>query len=242
MKRYMHRDDKSIGIELIPGWLSWADQRAEHGDAAGAYLATWIAFNAVYVTEYNRPYAQRVKSGPKYSPQPNEYGLRLVRLQRSPSERDMIRHAIKKLPTDFKRELINLPSPTKKGDTCLGFFARRTPIWQDQEIVQDALGQLVNGVINVRKTISREEPYWSPVDQQALEHFVTEAAEGKVPNVPDILTKQVGDILYTVRNNLFHGCKGSDDAYDDKVLQNALQLLQAIVNFYIDWTDHPMPD
>jgi hypothetical protein len=227
-----------LALGLIPGWLSWAEEQ----NPAGAYMATWIAFNAIYVAEYNRPYAERAKSGPKYPPHPNEYGLRLVRLQTSPSEHDMVRHAIEKLPTDFKRELINLPSPTKKGDTCLGFFARRAPIWEDQEIVQDALGQLVNGVINIRRTISREEPYWSPVDQQALEHFATEAAEGKVPNVPDILTKQVGDILYTVRNNLFHGCKGSDDAYDDEVLQNTLQLLQAIVNFYIDWTEHPMPD
>ncbi|MBL7065772.1 MAG: hypothetical protein ISS49_16470 [Anaerolineae bacterium] len=233
MQRYAHHDDRSLALEIIPSWLDWVEQQ----DMAGAYMATWIAFNAIYVAEYKRPYAERAKNGPKYPKEPNEYGLKLIRLQGPPSERCMIRHTLGKLPPYFKWELLNLSSPTKKGDTCLSFFARRIPVWQDTEIAQDELKQLVNGVINVRRTLNQDTPHWTPVDLNALEQFTVEAAEGATPNIPTVLVNQIGDLLYTVRNNLFHGCKVSGDSNDDEVLRNALELLRAIVTFYINWTD-----
>lgn len=240
MRRYAHCDDKSNALELIPGWLSWAERQ----DTAGAYMATWIAFNAIYVAEHKHQYARfkKTEDGEKKFVNRYEYGYHMVDVD-TVSEREMVQHALKKLPPEFKRELITLPLPRgDAGDTCLGFFASRVPVWQGIRIEQDIRGQMVRGVVNVRETICKEYPRWVPVDRKMLDDFLAQLKAGVEAEVPKRLIEQIGDILYTVRNNLFHGCKGSDDAYDDEVLQNALRLLQAIVNFYIDWTGHPMAD
>jgi hypothetical protein len=240
MRRYADRDDKSNALELIPGWLSWAERQ----DTAGAYIATWIAFNAIYVAEYNQQYARfkKTEDGAKKFVNRYEYGYHMIDVD-PVSERDLVQQALKKLPLEFKRELITLPSPRgDAGDTCLGFFARRVPVWQGIRIEQDIRGQMVRGVINVRETISKGYPRWVPVDRMMLDDFLAQFKAGVVAEVPKRLIEQVGDILYTVRNNLFHGCKGPEDSNDNQVLENALPMLQAIVNFYLDWTGYPMPD
>jgi hypothetical protein len=144
---------------------------------------------------------------------------------------------------EFKRQLISLSlSDPETPGTCLEFFAHRVPIWQGERIEQDARGQQVRGVLNVRETLCKEYPRWIPVDANALGACLAQIRNGVVVDVPDPLIPQIGDILYTVRNNLFHGCKGSDDSNDEEVLRNALVLLRAIVDFYIDWQGQPEPD
>jgi len=232
MRRYAHRDDRSLTLDLIPSWLRWAEQQ----DVAGAYIATWVVFNAIYVAEYHRAYATiKEKDGHKDLKNRYGYGYQMVDVQ-STSERDMMQYALKKLPTDFKQGLVTLASPDGNG-TCLDFFARRTPFWQGFEIAQDALGQPVRGVINVRETVCREYPRWVPVDQEMLDKTLSQINADANVDVPARLIEQLGDVLYTVRNNLFHGCKGPEDSNDNEVLCNALELLRAIVRFYINWTD-----
>lgn len=235
MRRYASRDDRSYAVEVIPGWLEWAERQ----DAAGAYMATWMAFNAIYVTEYNRPYATVKKKADGTKKFVNRYGHGCQMIDvRTASERGMIQHALEKLPAEFKKKLITLPS-SRGDDTCLGFFAHRVPVWKAIEIKRDALGQPIQGVVNVRETVSNKYPRWVPVDLKALETFLNQHRTGADPDVPDRLIEQLGDVLYTVRNNLFHGCKGPEDSNDTKVLQNALKMLRTIVEFYIDWVDEP---
>jgi hypothetical protein len=49
------------------------------------------------------------------------------------------------------------------------------------------------------------------------------------PEVRDALAKQILDVLYTVRNNAFHGGKRGDDANDHQVAEQALLLLTLVV-------------
>jgi len=224
----------SNALALIPGWLRWAEKQ----HTAGKYMATWMVFNAIYVAEHHQPYATfKEEDGKKVFVNRYGYGYQMVDVQTA-SERDMIQRALKKLPTKFKRQLIALPLPDT-DDTCLGFFARRVPVWQGDEIRQDARGQPVRGVVNVRQTTSKAYPRWVPVDQEMLNEVLDQLKAGVEIDVPNRLIEQLGDVLYTVRNNLFHGCKGPEDSNDTEVLQNALYLLHAIVKFYIDWVDEP---
>jgi hypothetical protein len=194
-------------------------------------MATWMAFNAIYVAEYKCPYATfKEKNGTKQFVNRYGYGYQMVDVE-SASERKMIQCVLKNLPDDFKRKLVTLPSP-QIDDTCLGFFAHRVPLWHGVSIERDTLGQTVRGVINVRETISKDHPRWVPVDQKLLNDFLSQCKAGIEVSVPDRLIEQVGDILYTVRNNLFHGCKGPEDSNDDDVLRHALEMLRTIVEFY----------
>ena len=50
--------------------------------------------------------------------------------------------------------------------------------------------------------------------------------------VCDVLARQILDVLYTVRNNTFHGGKRADDATDREVLEMSLPLLVMIVESF----------
>jgi len=201
-------------------------------------MATWLAFNAIYVAEYKRPYAVfKEKNGAKQFKNRYGYGFQIADVKKA-SERDMIQDALKNLPDDFKRKLIALPSP-QTDDTCLGFFANRIPLWQGESVEQDVRGQTVRGVINVRETISKDYPRWVPVDGGLLNRFLAQSETDGKANIPDRLIEQIGDILYTVRNNLFHGCKGPEDSNDDEVLCHALEMLRSIVTFYLEKSSQP---
>ena len=232
MYLYSHLDDRSSALELIPGFQRWAENQA---DVFGAYLVTWITFNAIYVAEYNRPYAvfKKKEDGSKIFVDRYKYGFAMVDVKKA-SERDMILCALRKLPRDIRQELIKLSLPDNE-ETCLEFFANRIPIWQGVNIEQDARGQSVNGVINVRETISTEYPHWIPVDSTAITIIMKQLKNGENIDVPDRLICQLGDILYTVRNNLFHGCKGLEDSNDRQVLNNSYKLLKFVVDFYLNW-------
>jgi len=231
MQRYSSRDDSSTALDLMPDFQRWIENEAHVGMA---YLVTWIAFNAIYVAEYDLPYAKFKieKNGEKKFVNRYGYGLQMVDVDHV-NERDMVLYALRKLPKAIRQQLLVTMSPTEDIATCLDFFAKRVPIWQGISIAQDAKGQLVRGVINVRETISADYPRWAFIDPSLLSSVLVRLQNGEDVDVPDRLLDQVGDILYTVRNNLFHGCKGSEDSNDYEVLENAYPLLKIVVDFFI---------
>lgn len=123
---------------------------------------------------------------------------------------------------DLKHRIVEHPS--------VRFFIYRTPSWKGQHIEYDSRGQHLNGVLNVGYTVDSLNPVWAPIDTGEFEaHHCGEETEDR----RDLLAKQVLDVLYTVRNNTFHGGKRADDANDNDVLANAFPLLAMIVNSFI---------
>jgi hypothetical protein len=49
----------------------------------------------------------------------------------------------------------------------------------------------------------------------------------------DHLAEQILWMLYTIRNNLFHGGKDAHDATDCEVVEKALPLLSPIVSYFL---------
>jgi hypothetical protein len=123
---------------------------------------------------------------------------------------------------DLKRRLVEHPSSS--------FFVYRTPQWRGQPIARDASGQRLNGVLNVGYTIDDQHPVWTPIDVQTFEEYQAGARD---PARADALARQILNVLYTVRNNTFHGGKRADDANDREVLEKALPLLIAIVDSFV---------
>jgi len=134
------------------------------------------------------------------------------------SEREQIYLALCKFDDKLKHMLILHEN--------IKFFLNRTPFWQGKPIEYDAFGQRVNGVINVETTTSTDYPVWSPVDFQIYEGYMV-----KPDNEADrdFLTKQIVDLLYTVRKNLMHFGRKFDDSNDIAVVEHALPLLELIV-------------
>lgn len=137
-------------------------------------------------------------------------------------EKDQINLVFGEFSDELKRRLVEHESTD--------FFAYRTPHWREREIELDALGQRLNGVINVGYTVATDYPVWSPIDTAQYESYMQGNQD---PEVRDTLAKQILDLLYTVRNNALHGGKRADDANDHQVMEQALQLLKLEVEAFL---------
>lgn len=92
------------------------------------------------------------------------------------------------------------------------------------------MGQRLNGVINVGHTVGASYPVWSPIDTGQYEWYMQ---GNRDVDIRDALAKQILDLLYTVRNNAFHGGKRADDASDHEVVERALPLLASVVEAFL---------
>jgi hypothetical protein len=196
-------------------------------DPLPCYMCYWSAFNNIY-----RAIADAEIQGlPKY--QTNADGT-MKFVQRDPgdsvniprvitaSESRQITHARLGFSDELKHRLIS--------HNGTNYFVNRVPRFSDEPIERDIFGQELNGVINVGRTISREYPVWSPINKVLYRQYMD---GDRSQETADILVRQIVNLLYTVRNNLFHGGKRFDDASDREVLEHALPLLTMIVESFM---------
>ncbi len=173
------------------------------------FLCYWTAFNNIYVVIAEQHGHQvQIKKHAYGSIKTRSAGnVQIPEVKKNLTERDQLDLAFGQFSDDLKHRLIIHPS-TK-------FFAERTPSWRGNPIEFDTRRQRLNGVLNVGHTINISNPIWSPIDLQKLEQYLR---DGKDNVARDELAKQIFNLLYTVRNNTFHGGKRFDDANDLEVL------------------------
>ena len=187
------------------------------------YFLFWTAFNNIYTTiAHGKGLMIQLKE--------NEDGS-IVRIANgnvkipeviTVSEREQIHLTLQEFDHDLKHTLI-LHQGTK-------YFADRIPFWQGKPIEYDALGQKINGVINVNHTVDSQNPVWSPIDCQHYEEYLEDPDNEENRN---FLAGQIVDLLHTIRKNLMHGGKKKfDDANDIKVVEHALPMLELIVTSF----------
>lgn len=192
-------------------------------DPMQQFMCYWIAFNNIYVTiaesQGLRPEHLRREDGTEDTRCVG--GVRVPKVK-GVSERLMMDRALRLLTDEARHRLLQHRS-TK-------YFVERVPQWRGQRITHDQKGQRLNGVLNVGHTLSANEPIWSPINPSRFQRFLSGRTDRRTVG---ILTREVLGVIYTVRNNLFHGGKRNDDANDRQVLENALPLLQLIVESLI---------
>jgi hypothetical protein len=137
------------------------------------------------------------------------------------SEEDLMQVAIDAFDLDLQHQLIQHESTR--------YFAHRIPYWQGKKIEQDAAGQRVNGVINVKHTLDAAYPVWSPID---IERYAAYLENGDDDANRRFLTQQIVALLHTVRKNMTLPKRSFDDSNDLSVVVHALPLLEIIINFF----------
>jgi len=186
------------------------------------YFLYWTAFNNIYTTIAHR-------AGCRTQLKENEDGS-IVTIANGNvnipevvivSEKEQIHLAINEFDDGLKDTLIHHEG-TK-------YFVHRIPFWDGKPVEVDAFGQRVNGVINVDYTSDPQYPVWSPIDIQVYEEYLENPDNEKNR---DLLTRQIVDLLFTIRNNFMFGGKRFDDANDIKVVEHALPMLESIVNSF----------
>lgn len=198
----------------------------------GKFLCYWAAFNDIYTTIAKRKgnvvKLRRRKNG---SVKTESNGHVKIPKVDWPSERKQIELAFDEFSETLKDDLIKHPNTR--------FFLERTPKWQGNPIEFGYLDQKLNGVLNVGHTIDVNYPVWSPIDEDAFSRYINSSLQG---SDRDLLAKQILCLIYTIRNNTFHGGKNSNEANDLEVVKKALPLLSLIIAHFIYWSPPSVDD
>ena len=139
------------------------------------------------------------------------------------SESQQLSIVLRELDDGFKHRLISHKSTQ--------FYLNRIPFWLGKPIEVDAFGQKLNGVINVNDTTQPEYPVWSPIDTLIYERYMEnpESFEDRT-----FLAGQIMGLLHTVSKNMMHFGQKFDDGKDIQVVENALPLLEQLVETFIN--------
>lgn len=193
------------------------------------FMLNWLAFNNIYTTLADSVGdSRKLKQSKNGTLQTRSVGNVTMPKVEVPTERKQIDVAFCFFKKELKRGLVMHQNTD--------FFVYRSPKWCGQTIEFDVQGQRLNGVLNVGHTISNQHPIWSPIDTKQYERYVQDNDEDE-DDLESALAKQILDLLYTVRNNTFHGGKRADDSNDQEVLLKATPLLSLIVAaFLVDST------
>lgn len=178
-----------------------------------AYCCCWMAFNNIYAKLAEQgPHAPRLVNGFR-----RIAGVEIPKVHPG-KEKGQISKAVRTLSPNIKHRLITADQTR--------FFVMRVPRLRGVPKPQDARLQVINGVLNVGHTVATGREIWSPIDRGMFERYLARPNGRAIRNE---LARQIVLLLYTVRNNTFHGGKMPDDANDREVIENALPLLKTIV-------------
>lgn len=211
-------------VPVAYSMVAMADRAPEcRANAIQQFMCYWAAFNNIYVMVSERAGRRaQLKLNSDGSIRTRTTAQVKIPEVSTVSERDQLDLAFNHFPDSLKGKLVKHPSAP--------FFVYRTPRWQGNPVAKDENGQRLNGVLNVGYTIDARHPVWTPIDVAEFEAY---QQGGDTPARRDALAKQILDVLYTVRNNTFHGGKQADDANDNQVLKEALPLLAMIVKSFV---------
>jgi hypothetical protein len=197
-----------------------------------SFMCYWTAFNNIYTTVYDqRGHKPRhLTNNPREIQTHQGATIRMPRVW-TPSERDEIASARAQFSDNLKHELITHESTA--------FFVYRTPHWKGRPIERDEQAHPLNGVIDVGHTLTSTHPVWAPIDIHSYLRYVRDADSDD--RLRDHLTEQIVEIIYIVRNNLFHGGKMAHDENDVQVVENVIPLLSMIVSSFLHLHDEDVP-
>jgi hypothetical protein len=197
------------------------------GSPFDAFVCCWMAFSNIYTTAADRRgkgAALRFFGGAQQFK--SVAHVTMTKVDTIP-EADQIAEAVAMFSDDLKHRIIHHPS--------VGFFVRRIPRFEGNPVEFDAKGERLNGVLNVGHTVSRDYPVWSPIDPNLYAAYLGDNSDPakRDPANREPLVQQIVQILYTVRNNTFHGGNRDDDAHEIEVVTRAIPLLRMIVDSFL---------
>jgi hypothetical protein len=188
------------------------------------FICLWTAFNNVYTTIADRlglrPRVKRYSDGTPKTFREEDFVMVRVDPVR---EREKIDLAYNLFSENLKHELI-VNESTK-------YFVYRTPTLNGHKIENDGLNQRLNGIINVGLSVDPKFPVYSRIDINLFEKYLNNSHDERARNT---LGRQLVYVLYTIRNNIFHGDKRNDDTDDRDIVSHAVPLMSVIVSNFLN--------
>jgi len=187
------------------------------------FFLWWTAFRQIYATLAARQGLRtELLTGEDGAVLTEKNGSVRIPRVRPVDEREQIAAAWAEFDNELIQALIAHPSTA--------FFVERVPFWGGRKLEQDALGQCLNGVIDVNYTTQAEYPVWTPLNREAYQRWTAGEATSEDQA---LLARQITDLLYTISRNLTHVGKQFDDGQDIAVYEHALPLLELIAGRFV---------
>lgn len=219
---------------------SWHNLSIDSKDAYMAFIAEWIAFNAIC---YNLYYENAVRERATIDRHKSKLKSIQERLNQSHevlAEKAKINYASEKWNIDlsFPERLFISISNNYTEDNIFNEYVIVNGKWYNENILAsfglfDALHkslkkELKNGprhfVINMSKNKFYNESF--NIDEMAGKNIVVLCESNDL--------KTIKDVLYQIRCNIFHGEKTPGDINDDRIVKSALPVLKYIVTHLIN--------
>lgn len=221
-------DEKQIG--LINSWHSLS---AKSEDPYMAFMAEWIAFNAIcYNLYYEKAIIERANIDRSKSK------LSKLNQRFTPSIDIEVQNA--KVTGTAEKWSVDLSLPERlyisvstnyTEDIIFNEFVKDNQNWYEKnatELFNEIKLALKKNdrcfVINMAK--SQNYNFKNDIDEMENKNIIILCEENNL--------KTIKNVLYQIRCNIFHGEKTPGDINDDKIVRSALPLLKFIVNYLIE--------
>lgn len=186
------------------------------------YMCYWVAFGNICVTIADDQGCRAALLTSDEQLQLEQVGGLSMPRVRMPTEREWQEVVYKVFSPQLTESLI-LHRYTR-------FFVNRLPWFQGEELMLDARGQQLNGVLDVGRTVDAKNPVWCPIDQALYYAYVhgerTSAAA-------ETLGKAILSLLYTIGKNRFHSSNRTHDMAIAYVVERGLPLLKEVVKAFV---------
>lgn len=212
---------------------SWHSQSTKSEDAYMAFIAEWIAFNAIC---YNLYYKNAV--------------IERANIDRSKSKLDRIHERFKpgaevevknaKIVGTREKWSIDLSLPERlfisvsnnyTEDIIFNDFVKGNQIWYDNNPSQLFVG--------LKVSLQKDDRYFvinmAKSDYYSRKNDINEMANKNIVILcEDNNLKTIKNVLYQIRCNIFHGEKTPGDVNDDRIVKSALPILKHIVEYLLE--------
>ena len=212
---------------------SWHSQSTKSEDAYMAFIAEWIAFNAIcYKLYYKNAIIERAN------------------IDRSKSKLDRIHERFKpgaevevknaKIVGTREKWSIDLSLPERlfisvsnnyTEDIIFNDFVKGNQIWYDNNPSQLFVG--------LKVSLQKDDRYFvinmAKSDYYSRKNDINEMANKNIVILcEDNNLKTIKNVLYQIRCNIFHGEKTPGDVNDDRIVKSALPILKHIVEYLLE--------
>ncbi|MGR6088071.1 MAG: hypothetical protein ACU4F9_07840 [Arcticibacter sp.] len=221
-------DDKQKN--LINSWHNLSEQSL---DPYMAFMAEWIAFNAIcYNLYYENAIIERANIDRSKSK------LKKIHEKFNPKADLIVQEA--KLVGTIEKWAIDLMLPERlfisvsnnyTEDIIFNEFVKENQKWYDKnpiELFDNLKTSLSKGSRNFVINMARSRNYDEKIDIDLL------ASKNIIILCEENNLKTIKNVLYQIRCNIFHGEKIPGDINDDRIVKSSLPLLKHIVEYLLD--------
>lgn len=216
--------------------LSWHNLSESSDDYYLAFIAEWIAFNAICYNLYHETAVMERANIDRAKSKLNKIQKRLQESTNITAERTMLESKNERWNIDIMlpdRLFLSI-SRRYTEDRIFDMFVEKYSEWYSQNLLvtENLFNELKSALTKTINQVNRN----FVINMARIKDYSTEKDVEEMANQRIIILCEKNDltyiknVLYQIRCNIFHGEKTPGDINDDRIVKRALPILKILVN------------